>query len=272
MPRDFLQPKQPAWLKATAAIAVVSLVLFVGLSWWSPWRPGRFWGLTFGTLAALIFLFEGVYPLRRRLMARPLGTAQRWLQLHIYAGTLAGLFVLIHAGFRLPGGQFGWWLLLLTFWTLITGFFGVLLQKWIPSVIARSFHVEALMARIPELVTRLQGEADKLMDGSSEAIARMYLADVRPALAAVTPSWNYLLNVQADREQRLAPLQNVASFVDEEERAKLDDLKVILQEKLELDAHYSLQRALRWWLVLHVPAAMMLLALVAVHIFAVWYL
>ena len=30
---------------------------------------------------------------------------------------VAGLFVLVHMGFRWPNGQFGWWLLGLTLWT-----------------------------------------------------------------------------------------------------------------------------------------------------------
>ncbi len=45
-----------------------------------------------------------------------------------------------------------------------------------------------------------------------------------------------------------------------------------MTEKAELDVHLSLQRALRVWLVLHVPPAIALLGLLAVHIFAVLYL
>ena len=59
------------------------------LAWWAPWQPGRFWGLTFGTIAAALFVNAGLYPLRRRLLAWPLGTVQRWLQLHIYGSVAA---------------------------------------------------------------------------------------------------------------------------------------------------------------------------------------
>ena len=45
-----------------------------------------------------------------------------------------------------------------------------------------------------------------------------------------------------------------------------------MTEKAELDVHLSLQRALRAWLVLHVPPAIVLLGLLAVHVFAVLYL
>jgi hypothetical protein len=38
-----------------------------------------------------------------------------------------------------------------------------------------------------------------------------------------------------------------------------------------MDAHYTLQRTLRWWLYGHVPFALVLIAVVAFHIFSVLY-
>ena len=113
----FLRPKRPDWFLLSAVVAVASMAVFVWSAWSRPWTPGRFGGLTFGTIAAAIFLIDALYPLRRRLLSWPLGNAQRWLQFHIYGGALACLFVLIHMGFRLPGGQFGWWLVALTAFT-----------------------------------------------------------------------------------------------------------------------------------------------------------
>ena len=221
-------------------MAIVSLAGYGAIAWRTPWQPGRFWGLAYGSAAAAIFLFEGLYPLRRRLMGRPLGTAQRWLQAHVYGGTLAALFVLIHMGFRWPGGQFGWWLLALTTITTATGLMGVLLQKWIPTVLAGNLSVEALYDRIPEIAARLQAEADQVVGGASDALARFYAGTVRPSLAGLTPSWSYLVDIRSGRERRLAEFRNVAPFLPEAERARLDDLQAIVLEKYELDAQYSL--------------------------------
>ncbi len=265
----FLLPKRRAWFIGTVAAASVALAMYAAIAWRTPWQAGRFWGLTFGTGAAVIFLFEGLYPLRRRLMARPLGTAQRWLQAHAYGGTLAAWLVLIHMGFRWPGGQFGWWLVALTMITTVTGLMGVFVQKWIPTVLAGNVSVEALYDRIPEIASRLQGEADEVMGGASDALARFYSGRVRPSLAGVAPSWSYLIDIRSGRERRLAEFRNVAPFLAETERARLDDLQAIVLEKYELDAHYSLQRVLRYWIWLHLPPAMLLLGLVAAHILAV---
>ena len=62
------------------------------------------------------------------------------------------------------------------------------------------------------------------------------------------------------------------SFSTDDEQQTLENLEVIFGEKTELDAHFSLQRALRWWVVVHVPPAMLLLGLMTVHIVAVLYL
>src|SRR4051812_7786189 len=95
----FLTARSETLFRATGAVAVASLVMFAGAAWWWPWRPGRIGGLAFGIGAAILYVLSGLYPLRRRLRSRPLGTAQRWLQLHVYAGALAMVFVLIHTGF-----------------------------------------------------------------------------------------------------------------------------------------------------------------------------
>src|SRR5262245_21712444 len=102
-----LLPKKPAWLIGTAAIGAVAVFLYAILAYLGPWRAGRGPSLVFGITAAVIVLLQAMYPLRRRLLAFPLGNAQRWLQFHIYGGVLALLFVLIHEGFRLPGGAMG---------------------------------------------------------------------------------------------------------------------------------------------------------------------
>lgn len=267
---SFLMPKKPRWMKASAALALVSLGIYGVVAWRAPWRPGYFWGLTFGTVAALIFLLESLYPLRRRLLSWPLGNAQRWLQFHIYGGSIAALLVLIHIGFRWPAGTMGWWLLGLTLWVTMSGLLGVWLQKWIPAVMTESLSVEALYERIPEMIERLSGEADELLTGCSEGLEQVYLTDIRPFLTAPAPSWSYVIDPRGGTARRLAPLDMVSPFVADEDRERLEDLRAVVLEKLELDAHFSLQRCLRYWIVLHSPPAMALLGLVTVHIVAVF--
>jgi hypothetical protein len=263
------RPKRVAWFRGFLVAAVISTAAYAAATWWWVWSPGRWGGLTFGTLAAVLFLVDSLYPLRRRLMSWPFGNAQRWLQFHIYGGGLACLFVLFHVGFRLPGGQFGWWLLLLSLWTTATGLVGVYLQKYVPVVLASNLSAEAIYERIPELSTRLVGEADRLLVGAPDLIQRFYSGDLRKWLGTLAPSWSYVLDVRADRDRRMAPFREMSTFIPEQDRGRLADLQAIVGEKMELDIHYSLQRLLRVWIPLHAVPAIVLMGMLIVHIGAV---
>jgi len=264
-------PKRPRNLGLTLAAAAFSVGLYLVFSWGGLWSPKRGLGLAFGILAALLFTFEMAYPARRG-RARPLGTAERWLQAHVYLGALACVGVLVHCGFEWPKGALGWALWLLSLWTTLTGLLGVFLQKWIPAALCEGLRVEALFERIPALVEGLRDEADKLLEDSGEALLGFYQRDVRPALEGVQPSWGFIFDLRAGQERALDPFRRMGPFVDPDDKPRLDDLMVIVGEKRELDAHYSLQRLLRGWLWLHAPMAGLLMGLLLVHVFSwLWY-
>lgn len=266
-----LRPKRPRFLQITLTLSTVAVLVFLVGSSLRPWSPKRGLGLAFGVLAALLFVVEMLYPARRP-RARPFRSAMGWLQFHVHAGAFALVAALVHTGFRLPSGRLGWWLLALSSWTVATGLLGVWLQKWIPASLAEGLRVEAIYERIPSLVDELRAEADRLMQGAGDVLERFYRSEVRAPLAAVNRSWAFLLDVRGGRERALEPFRRVAQFVDAGERQRVLDLMSIFTEKMELDAHYSLQGILRGWLVLHVPAAGLLMGLLAVHVFSwFWY-
>src|SRR5262249_4491672 len=162
----------------------------------------------------------------------------------------------------------GWLLEILTVWVTLSGLAGVWLQKWVPALMAGGLQVEALYERIPEHLANLQKESEALVIGSSEMLERFYGESVRPAMAGIATSWGYLLDVRSGRDRRLDPFARLAPFLGAEERPRLDDLKAILTEKLDLDAQYSLQRILRLWTWIHVPPSALLFGLMLFHVLA----
>lgn len=261
-----LRPKEPLYFAVTAGACVACLAAYAVAKALGPWSPKRGLGLAFGILAALLFVFEMLYPTRRP-RARPLATAKAWAQAHVYLGVIALLGVLIHSDFGWPHGSMGWALLLLSVWTSATGLAGVWLQKWVPAALSDGLRVEALYERIPELVQKLTEEADRLVaEAASDVLSRFYRSEVRAGLSAPAPSWAYLFDVRRGRERALEPFRRLAQFVAAEQREAVDDLQQIYVEKLELDAHYSLQGILRRWLVLHAPPAGLLMGLLAIHV------
>jgi hypothetical protein len=90
-------------------------------------------------------------------------------------------------------------------------------------------------------------------------------------MSAPAPRWGYLFDIRQARVRQLEPLTRIESFVEGADRDKLRDLTAVVNDKLDLDVLMSLQRVLRAWLVTHIPAAVVLLGLLLVHVFAVVY-
>jgi hypothetical protein len=88
-------------------------------------------------------------------------------------------------------------------------------------------------------------------------------------MGSVRPRWSEVFDPGAERDRQVARFAPLARYLDEAGRAKLGALVDLVRQKFELDAHASLQRALKGWLVLHVPPAMLLMGLLAVHVLAV---
>jgi hypothetical protein len=263
---------QRSALIVTVAIAGVAALAQGALAWWRPWDPGAGAGLAFGILAAVLFGLGLVYAARRRLRARPFGTAQRWLAVHIYGSVIAMLSVLLHTGWSLPHGIMGWLLFLLAAWTTISGLIGRWLQRRIATQLARDVSYEAIFERIPALVEALAKEADAMMAGASEALDRAYRGEIRPSLAKPAFSFGWLSGSVAMRAQAVAPLTAARGYVAPADGDRVASLETILKDKGDLDQQFALQQVLRGWLVLHVPPAFALAGMVVVHITAaIWY-
>lgn len=265
-----VRPKQPRAFAAALAVAVALLVLHAAGLARGRFDPGRGLGLGFGIVAAAGYLFAAAYPWRHR--ASRVAPARVFTQAHVYVGALAFLAALLHAGLAWPRGPVGVALHLLSGWTALTGVVGVALQKWIPSRLTEGLRVEVLLERIPELRARVVAAADLCMVGAGEVLARHYRQELRPRLERPLPSLSYLIEVRAGRDRAIEPLRRLAGFVPPPDKLRIDDLTGLQIEKLELDAHLTLQRLLRGWLGLHAPPAAVLLGLVAFHAFCwLWY-
>jgi hypothetical protein len=214
-------------------------------------------------------LAVGALGARRRTMSRGLGRAQDWAQFHVYGGALFLLLVLMHGGFRWPRATLTWWLFALSLWVTLTGLAGVGLRKWLPRVLASGLSTEVLYERIPELAGELRERAAKLAAGCSAPVRDFHRKRLAADLAAPRVRFIYFVDITGGIEGRLRELAFLRGLLDDDERRRLDELAGLYRAKLELDAHLTLQRPLRWWLYAHVPASLVLILLVAVHVVTV---
>ena len=200
------------------------------------------------------------------------GRSQTWLQLHIYGGSLCLLLILMHTRFQVPTGILTWWLWALALWVGMSGLLGVFLQKWIPKLLASGLSIEVLYHRIPELVKEIGNKVKKLVEGSDASVQDFYQNNLKAGLAAPQFRWIYYLDITGGQHSNTRKFKHLRSLLSEADQEKLDELESYYRTKLELDAHYSLQKGLRWWLYLHVPVSLVMLALLALHIYSViWY-
>ncbi len=237
--------------------------------------PAGGWGLAYGVAAALLAAGAALVGVRRRAMRlatrRRLGSAQAWLRFHLYGGTLFLLLMLMHSGFRLPTGWVTGWLWALSLWTVVSGFVGLALQRWVPKVLASGLGSEVLYERIPELVADLRERAEAIGLESGEAVRDVYERLLAPRFAAPERRVAFLFDVSSGGrgpERELAYLQGL---LGEEQRARLGELASLYRAKLEIDAHYTLQSTLRGWLYAHAPVSLLLLGFLLVHLFSVLY-
>jgi hypothetical protein len=236
---------------------------------------GNVWGLIYGTAALVLMISVAVYGVRRRAVrmaaTKKMGKTTIWVQWHIYAGLLCQLMVLMHTGFQLPNGVLNWWLWLFSFWVTAGGLIGYLLQKWIPGVLSSGLSIEVIYERIPDLIRDLRNKSEDLVADCSQPVRDFYRKKIAGTLKRPITRFIYFVDITGGVQKRLKQFGYLKKALSDAEKEKLLQLEAIYKAKLEIDAHYTLQKALRHWMVLHLPASVALLVLVLIHMFAVFY-
>lgn len=264
--------QSPAWLKGFGAALAVCLLVYTTNALWGTLSPGSVWGIAYGGAALLLFVLLAIYGLRRRTR-RVKGLHRAWylLQFHVYGGVLFMLLVLMHSNFRIPDGALTWWLWFLSMWIVVSGMIGSIIQKWIPLKLNNNLSTEVNLGRIPELIEEARKRAEKTVSAGGQEVKSFYATHIAHLMAAPKPRWNYLLDTAGATRRFVSQFDLQKRFLATADQRCLDELYRILHHKLEIDAHYTLQRLLRGWLYAHIPVAMLLVALLAAHLVAVFY-
>jgi len=248
-------------------LAVVSFVVNVATT---DVRSSNLFGLTYGWSAFALLLLLGCFGLRRRFLGLAtrlrLGSAASWLRLHLNGGLLFGLLVLLHSGFRVPIGVLTLSVWILSLWVVVSGLVGLLLQRWVPRALTSGLSIEVLWERIPDLVEELRERAASIAENCDETLLFLYRNKVEPALVGAEAHWIYCIDVSGGVRGELGDFHYLRRAIAHDQKPLLDALEVCYRTKIEIDAHYTLQSLLRYWLVAHTPPSIALLVLVMVHI------
>lgn len=267
--------KSPGWLRMFVIACLFFIVSYIALLVFDEVTPGNLWGLTFGTIATVLFVAVALYGIRRRTMSSSskmkLGNANTWLQIHLYGGTLFLLMMFLHTSFTLPQSAFNWWLWILSVWVVVSGIIGVAMQKLIPQLLTSALSIEIRTDRIDELVNELRGKAEAEVANSPAAIRDYYQRTIASEMAKPTLRPAFYKDITGGIQTKVRQMDYLKQFLSDDDKRKLDNLELIYRSKLECDAHYTLQKPLRLWLVAHLPVSIALFALVLIHLFIVFY-
>ncbi len=261
-------------LGGLAALVAIAAAMAVNLTL-GELTPRGPWGLAYGWAAAALAVASALLGARRRTLGlaarRRLGGSRAWLLFHVWGGSFFLLLMLLHTGFRVPQGQLTLWLWSLSLVTVASGFAGLAIQSWIPRVLSSGLGTEAVYERIPALVEELGKEARELAERSAEPVRDFFDRRLVASFAAPARRWAFLLDITGGIQARLREFDYLRRLLSADDRERLARLEQLFQTKLELDAHFTLQRLLRWWIYAHAPVSLLLLGLLVVHVLAVWW-
>jgi hypothetical protein len=252
-------------------------------------------GLTYGTIALVIFIFAALLGARRNQKWLPVGRIQFWLKAHIWLTIFTIPLVVFHCGFH-GGGPMTQFLLWLYAFVMLSGFWGLTLQNIIPKLMQEYLPEEVIFEQIPYIRGQLTSQVEAIRHdlanehddaghsiertssgaatvtqshiGAVKAILQFIDDEALPYLRTTKAGHSALRDKQAaDNQFRVLRLQ-----VPEDIQQALAQVQEICDEKRRLDLQTRLHYWLHGWLIVHAPASLLLVVLTIVHAIVAAYL
>jgi hypothetical protein len=259
------------------------LVVFFGLvasyvvyAWRTDFtHGGSAFGLTYGvlgTLSILILLYFGV---RKRSYRSTFGTLEAWLQSHLYLGLLAAVLILFHTGFRFQDRvAIAAFAVLLV--VVLSGVWGALVYTSVPR---RLTEVEGDLApaAMAEQLNQIARTMARLAASRSAPFQKVCQGLVAESVPERLAGWKLLFGAGRGKKTRdeASPWAAELVRVPAAEQEDLRQLLVLARQRRELLQRLLAQQRYRnllaVWLYLHVPLSIVLVALVAAHLIAVFF-
>ena len=261
-------------------------------------------GLIYGSVAAAIFVFAALLGLRRKRPTLKVGRLQTWLKGHIWLTVLTIPLVLLHCGFS-SGSPMTRWFLVIYGIVMVSGFYGLALQHFLPRLMKERVPLETIFEQIPHLVNQMRESAQELRKSLEPAPAPAPATTVAPPAASLGTAGVAAVaeppTVMAVMETTPDPsLQMFKQFMDEaalpylaarrgdklllgsqrvsddqfrllkitvggDWQVKVEQLQAWCDERRQLDLQTKLQHWLHGWLLVHIPFSVLLL------VFTVWH-
>lgn len=257
-------------------IFVVLLVVVAGMYFWytrAEYRHGgSATGLVYGALGFFLILLLAFFGVRKRWYRLQLGTAEAWLQSHIYLGLLALVVVILHTGGRFHDAVAVTTLVLLAV-VVLSGVGGAVLYAIVPRLLT---DVESNLTaeQLSDQLNQMARTMARIASARSQPFQQIHDELIRKTQPRHFAGWRVLFPLR-----RLAPTDDAASAlfaaVPRDEEDELRQLLVLSRQRKELLMKLRYQQRYRnlleAWLWIHVPFTVALIVSAVVHIIAAFY-
>ncbi len=222
----------------------------------------------FVVILALVF-----FKARKRLLVLPLGTIRDWKLLHLVLGIVSLPLYFQHTGTLWPEGRYEQYIAFFFYLISFSGLIGVILQGLYPRRLT-DLGDQVIFDRIPAELAQLREEAEKLVleaarETASQTLSRYYAESLHWFFQRPRFTLSHLLGTGRSEGWIQTRMFVLEKFMSVSESVYLKRLEAIALRKNGLDAHYAMQGALKLWLFVHVPAAVLLVLLACWHLIVV---
>jgi len=229
-------------------------------------KPAGTIGHPYGIIGtAMILVGVVMYSLRKRFGALGgVGRLKYWLEAHIFLCTLGPFLVLLHTTFRFGG------IVSIAFWSMTvvvaSGVFGRYVYARIPKTInGRFLSLQAIEQERHRLLTEVADRAGLQADEVTKALATTPPPAPRGFVHAM------VLAARSDLAKRRHVRRARALFTARRvPRRTREDLEGLIRARFQLERQMVLlrpfQRLFRYWHVLHLPLAIVMLLIVILHV------
>ncbi len=235
--------------------------------WYDRWRSAGPVGRGLGTLAVAMFLANLAYGLRRRLRSwHKWGHLRHWMSAHVFFGLLGGGLLLLHANFHMTS-EAARWSALAVIALLATGVIGRYIYALVPHTAFGQEDPDGLRGRGSALLVELRELWPEGRDALESLAARTRIE----SRASARRGFVHLLLGPARR--LLGPLwvarwlQREAADLHGEQRQAVRRLAIeLLRTGQELALAAAASALLRRWRLIHLLAALVMVATAFLHI------
>jgi hypothetical protein len=265
---------QPGWGLLLLALLLLGGVLAACPDWEA--LPLRTAARAAGYLGFVAMLVPYLHIVRRCSRYRRGQPMRFWLRWHIGAAYLAFFLVLVHSRGRANSPLT--LALLVATWTVMlsgaVGFYGQkLLYFLLPRLIEQEYGLERLEAQRQLVLSTAQGMFKQTdLQKAPEIIQKFCATALERCFARPYTFWRWLLRVQASDSLTENWYQRALMFADAGQGASLKAIWELVRARRAMNLEYRLHQLGRLWLLVHGPAAWLLLVLMLEHaVMSLWY-